>query len=61
MAKKQAVAPKRASELKGPSLEERVAELEGDLARVVGLLVKGDLDSAKFQEILSKRQGPSGA
>ena len=63
MAKK-AQAPKRASELKGiktpvqapgrSNLEDRVIELEGDLARVVGLLVKGDLDSAKFQEILSK-------
>ncbi len=32
-------------------------ELEGDLTRVVDLLVKGDLDAAKFREILSKRQG----
>lgn len=38
-------------------LPARVAELEGDLARIVDLLVKGDLDSAKFREILSKRQG----
>ena len=40
-------------------LESRVAELEGDLSRIVELLVKGDLDSAKFKEILAKRQGPA--
>ena len=67
MAKAKAVAaPKRASEVKAAapaparpcsSLEARVTELEGDLARVVDLLVKGDLDSAKFREILNKRQG----
>ena len=72
MAKAKAVtAPKRASEVKavaapvaaakGPSLDQRVTELEGDLARVVDLLVKGDLDSAKFREILNKRQGQATA
>ena len=40
-----------------PSLEARVTELEGDLVRVVDLLIKGDLDSAKFKAILEKRQG----
>ena len=39
------------------SLADRVTELEGDLVRVVDLLIKGDLDSAKFREILAKRQG----
>ena len=39
------------------ALTERVSELEGDLSRIVELLVKGDLDSAKFKEILTKRQG----
>lgn len=39
------------------SLCERVTELEGDLTRIVDLLVKGDLDAAKFREILAKRQG----
>ena len=41
------------------SLEQRVTELEGDLVRIVNLLVRGDLDSASFREILTKRQGPS--
>ena len=48
-------APKAAP--KADALKARVTELEGDLARVVELLVKGDLDSVKFKEILSKRQG----
>lgn len=43
---------KRLAELEG-----RTAELEGDLTRIVDLLVKGDLDAAKFREILAKRQG----
>ena len=38
-------------------LEARVSELEGDLVRIVELIVMGDIDSAKFKEILSKRQG----
>ena len=40
-----------------PTLEDRVSELEGDLVRIVDLLVKGDLDSSRFREILNKRQG----
>lgn len=39
------------------ALAVRVGELEGDLSRIVELLVKGDLDSAKFKKILAKRQG----
>ena len=39
------------------AVEERVAELEGDLYRIVDLLVRGDLEAAKFKEILAKRQG----
>lgn len=39
-------------------LEESHSELEGDLVRIVDLIVKGDIDSVKFKEILSKRQGP---
>ena len=39
------------------TLSSRIEELEGDLYRIVDLLVKGDLESAKFKEILSKRQG----
>ena len=41
------------------ALRDRVAELEGDLVRVVELIVMGDIDSAKFKEILAKRQGGS--
>ena len=40
-------------------LEANLAELGGDLSRIVELLVKGDLDSSKFKEILAKRQGPA--
>lgn len=43
------------------ALVARVDELEGDLVRIVDLLVKGDLDSAKFREILAKRQGKAKA
>ena len=63
MAGKKAAAPALADKPtpvpapQGPSLEERVTELEGDLVRIVDLLVKGDLDSAKFKAILAGRQG----
>ena len=40
-----------------PALKERVSELEGDLVRVVELIIHGDIDSAKFREILTRRQG----
>lgn len=39
------------------ALVNRVSELESDLVRIVDLIVKGDIDSVKFKEILSKRQG----
>ena len=39
--------------------EQRIAELEGDLVRVVELIVKGDIESSKFKEILTRRQGPA--
>lgn len=39
------------------AMADRVAELESDLIRIVELIVKGDIDSVKFKEILSKRQG----
>lgn len=39
------------------SLTGRVTELEGDLVRVIELIINGDLDSAKFRAILTKRQG----
>lgn len=42
---------------KGPSLDDRVTELEGDLVRIVQLLITGDLDSLKFRDILAKHQG----
>ena len=50
-----------ANESNVAALVGRVSELEGDLSRIVELLIKGDLDSAKFKEILAKRQGPSKA
>ena len=40
-----------------PALKERVAEIEGDLVRIVELIIHGDIDSAKFREILTRRQG----
>ena len=58
MAAKAAVEEAKApSKAKAPSLEDRIAELEGDLVRVVDLLIKGDLDSSKFKAIVEKRQG----
>ncbi len=39
------------------ALKDRVSELEYDLMRIVDLIVHGDIDSAKFKEILTKRQG----
>ena len=39
------------------ALRGRVSELEGDLIRIVELIVMGDIDSAKFRDILTKRQG----
>lgn len=60
-AKKAAAPAPRAAELNPEGrllkLEGDLAELQGDLHRIVELLVKGDLDSAKFREILDKRQG----
>ena len=44
-------------EVRSAALEARVLELEGDLIRVVDLIIKGDIESAKFKEILTKRQG----
>ena len=56
--KKKAVAvPPVEPPVESMSLLARIEELEGDLVRVVDLLVKGDLDSANFLEILAKRQG----
>ena len=39
------------------TLTARVTELEGDLVRIVELIIHGDIDSAKFREILNRRQG----
>lgn len=37
-------------------LEAAHVELVADVVRIVDLIVKGDIDSVKFKEILSKRQ-----
>ena len=50
------LAPAKSAE-PASSLADRVTEVEGDLRRIVELLIKGDLDSAKFREILDKKQG----
>ena len=38
-------------------LEAAHRELACDLVRIVELIIKGDIDSSKFKEILTKRQG----
>lgn len=39
------------------TLESRVSEIESDLIRIADLLSSGDMDGAKFREIVTKRQG----
>ena len=42
---------------KVPTLDQRVAEIEYDLVRIADLLATGNIDGAKFREIVTKRQG----
>lgn len=39
------------------SFASRITELEGDLVRISELLSAGNMDCAKFREIVTKRQG----
>lgn len=38
------------------TLESRVSEIESDLIRIADLLSSGNMDGAKFREIVTKRQ-----
>ena len=38
-------------------LQAEISEVRGDLRRVIELIIHGNLDSAKFREILNNKQG----